>query len=151
MHVTTPRVFFLAFSAVYALGALADPPVQLCAGKQVEISERPLILVEGGKLTQLLERKLKKPVTYQPGSYRNIDLLPGKKSRYQFPYPGELFIFEESGVKRIVHNHHVSTDGRYLPSINGWWVIEVEPSGKTRAIGFNETFCYFSFVYEPNK
>lgn len=129
--------------------AAAEPPVRLCAGKPADIRDQPLVMVESGQLTQLLERKLKPPVAYRTGSHRNVDLLPAKNSLYQFAYPGELFISEQSGGKRIVHNHHVTTDGRYLPGVNGWWVIEIAPSGKTTAIGFNQSFCYFHLVYQP--
>lgn len=137
----------LACSA--AAAAPAEPPVQLCAGKPAAVSDQPLVMVESGQLTQLLERKLKPPVAYRSGSYHNIDLLPAKNSLYQFPYPGELSISGQAGGTRIVHNHHVTTDGRYLPGVNGWWVIEIASSGTSTAIGFNQSFCYFHLVYQP--
>lgn len=147
MHVIAICGLSLLCSA--AAVAPTEPPVQLCAGKPAAISDQPLLMVESGQLIQLLERKLKPPVAYRAGSHRNIDLLPAINSFYQFAYPGELLISEQAGGKRIVHNHHVTTDGRYLPGVNGWWVIEIAPSGKTTAIGFNQSFCYFHRVYQP--
>ena len=147
MHVIALCGLSLLCSA--AAAAPAEPPVHLCAGKPAASSDQPLVMVESGQLTQLLERKLKPPVAYRSGSHRNIELLPAKNSLYQFAYPGELSISEQADGKRIVHNHHVTTDGRYLPNVNGWWVIEIAPSGTGTAIGFNQSFCYFRLVYQP--
>src|SRR5713101_4793560 len=104
MRYTALRVIFSTFTACSTFGALANPPTHLCDGNEVTMSKSPMLIVEGGKLVQLLSRKLKQPVAYKPGSYREIDLLPGPTDL--FPYPGELEISEKSGVMRIVHNHH---------------------------------------------
>lgn len=138
----------LAFTA--ALGAAAAaPPDNMCANQPAQLKRTPFALVENGMLVQLLDRKLSRPVPFAPGQHRDVVLLHSARSILRFPYPGELDITQQGGATRIVHNHHVSTTGEVSPALNGWWLIELLPSGRHTALGFTTSRCYFRWRYQP--
>lgn len=138
----TAALFLLIFSQ-----SAAALPEHLCANKKVERVNTPLHVVNKGKLVSLVGRSLRKPVRYKNGTVYGVDLLPAPADVYQFPYPGELYVMDTKAGKRIVHNHHVFTDGRYSPDANGWWVVDIEPSGVSKAMGFNNSECFFRYIY----
>jgi len=130
--------------------AYANPSFHLCESKKSEISNEPFHVVSNGKLVSLIGRKLKTPVAFKNGFFGNVTLLRGPNDVNQFSFPGVLYISDTRSGKRLVHNHHVISNGKYSAQANGLWVVDIESTGRAKAIGYNNSTCFFNQRFIPH-